>query len=146
MSSRVVMMALASVLPGCMPLGSSQSSLQPISSPDGMHILIPSVVDASVRFDVCDANNVTIHHVNTSAGDAMKWAIGWCDKNTIVLYSSDLGTFAWEMPDDRSIVKLPTPVSAEISDCAMKLYESKYGKPPRAHHPPNSDDASEKAG
>ena len=50
---------------------------------------------AKVVFSIVDnATNQTLT-LETGIGDAMKWSVGWYDDDTIVAYSSDIGTHCW---------------------------------------------------
>ncbi|MEO8698481.1 MAG: hypothetical protein ABI867_00525 [Kofleriaceae bacterium] len=87
--SRVVVFAVAAC-------GGDPLVAQP--SPSGAHTMVPSV-EAGLVYA-----NITGPHagkIATHAGDQMKWAIGWFDDQTIVLESSDIGTYAWHLTGDR---------------------------------------------
>ena len=116
------------------PFGSSASALKPVASPDGAMALTPSVnqsrADATkylcVAFDIHDGTGTLIHSVQSSASDTQKWAIGWFDDKTIVLYSSDIGTSAWKLAEDGTISKLPSPVPTELIDFGKRIKSTKY--------------------
>ena len=127
------------VLSGCMryaptPLGSPPAALTPISSPNGELTLTPSInrskQDATkylcVAFDITDSSGTSLHHVQSSASDGMKWAIGWFDDFTIVLQSRDIGPRAWKLHGDQTITEIPSPWSAELTEFADRLLAEKY--------------------
>ena len=122
---------------GCgSPFGSTASALKPIASPDGTMTLTPSVNQSKadptkylcVTFDIHDKSGGLLHNVLSGASDIQKWAIGWFDDSTIVLYSSDIGTYAWRLADDGTISKLPHPLAAELNDYGDRIKASKYDR------------------
>ena len=122
---------------GCgSPFGSTSTALKPIASPDGTMNLTPSVNQSKadptkylcVAFDIHDATGGLLHNVQSGASDIQKWAIGWFDDSTIVLYSSDIGTYAWKLADDGTIAQLPHPLSAELNDYGDRIKASKYDR------------------
>ena len=124
-------------LSGCgSPFGSSASTLKPIASPDGSMTLTPSVNQSKaaptkylcVAFDIHDKSGALLHTVQSNASDVQKWAIGWFDNTTIVLYSSDIGTYAWKLTDDGTISELPHPLAAELKDYGDRIKASKYDR------------------
>ena len=130
----ILVLALAPFI-GCgSPFGSARSALKPIASPDGTMTLTPLVNQSKadptkylcVAFDVHDKSNTFLHQVQSSASDIQKWAIGWFDDSTIVLYSSDIGTYAWKIAGDGSISQLPHPLPAEINDYGDRIKASEY--------------------
>jgi len=63
---------------------------------------------------VSKSDGTPVAEVNTGASNNMKWATGWVDESTIVLYSSDIGTYAYQIVNDNSLVKVET--TPEISN------------------------------
>ena len=118
------------------PFGSAPSALKPIASPSGTMTLTPSVnqskADATkylcVEFDIHDKSNKLLYHVQSGASDIQKWAIGWFDDSTIVLYSSDIGTYAWKIAGDGSISKMAHPLPAELNEYGDQIKASKYDR------------------
>ena len=117
-------------LTGCgSPFGSTAAALKPIASPDGLKTLNLSVnqseVDPTkylcVMFELRDKSGNLLHTVQTSASDIQKWAAGWFDDTTIVIYSSDIGTSAWKLVDDGTIAKVPSPLSTELTDYGGRI-------------------------
>ncbi|MEN8128028.1 MAG: hypothetical protein ABFR90_09530 [Planctomycetota bacterium] len=63
--------------------------------------------------------------IQTSASDTMKWALGWMkDKDVVVLYSSDIGTYGYIITKDEKLEKVETGDS--IAERGRDLYEKKY--------------------
>lgn len=99
------------------------AELTAIASPDGTMTLTPSVNQSKadqtkylcVAFDIHDAAGGLLHSVQSGASAIQKWAIAWFDDSTIVLYSSDIGTYAWKLADDGTIAKLPHPLPAKLN-------------------------------
>ena len=122
------------VIVGCSPFGSSAADLQPVDSPNGTMTLKLSVNQSKadttkylcVVFDVHDSAGKRLHHVQSNASDIQKWAIGWFDDSTIVLYSSDIGTCAWRFAEDGTLAQLPTPLAAELKEYGGQIKAAKY--------------------
>ena len=81
-----------------------------------------------VAFDVHDKSGGLLHAVQSNASDTSKWAIGWFDDATIVLYSSDIGTYAWQLSDDGTISQLAHPLPAELNDYGGRIKAAKYDR------------------
>ena len=61
---------------------------------------------------------------NTKAGDANKWAVGWDQtKDTIILFSSDVGSSAWRI--ENSQLK-NIELTGELNSRATALKQEKY--------------------
>jgi hypothetical protein len=60
--------------------------------------------------------------IDTRASDTMKWAIGCYDDRTIVLESSDIGTYAWRHDGDRWN---ELPMSMAMCERARDLFRVK---------------------
>jgi hypothetical protein len=65
----------------------------------------------------------------TGAADTQKWAIGWSPEDVLVLYSSDIGTYAYEVHGN-AIVEKAKPTATEI-ETGRLAYEKTYGYKPR---------------
>ena len=125
------------MLTGCgSPFGSSATALKPIASPSGAMTLTPSVNQSKadptkylcVAFDIHDKSGGLLHSIQSSASDIQKWSIGWFDDVTIVLYSSDIGTYAWKLADDGTISELPHPLPAELQTHGDRIKAAKYDR------------------
>lgn len=114
---------------------SSPTDCAPIKSPNGSLTLIPSVNQSKndltkyhcVAFDITDSTGARLHHVQSGASDRMKWAIGWFNDSTVILYSSDIGTRAWKLNDDKSSDEVPYPLPPELIAFGDRLKSEKYG-------------------
>lgn len=121
-------------LSGCS--ASRSDDMAPIKSPDGSLTLTPSVNTSNsdptkylcVAFDIFDSSGSRVHHVESSASDRMKWAIGWFDDRTIVLYSSDVGTRAWKLKENDAVVELSGSQASSLTAFGDKLKIDKYGR------------------
>lgn len=129
---RIFALSIIPFLVGCLGPGFGNYESPAIPSPDGTMELVPIVKDASVQFELRGTDGKPLHRISTGAGDAMKWAIGWKDAETIVLYSSDASNKAWRLDASGNISELPWPLSAELEERAASLYEKKYGRRPRS--------------
>jgi hypothetical protein len=79
---------------------------------------------AYVLIDLFDKDGAKLTEINSRAGDASKWSIGWTEiGDTIILQSSDIGNKAWTLTNDR-----PTEIKMtdKLNDRAQYLYSEKY--------------------
>ena len=79
---------------------------------------------ADVIIHLYDKKNEKLTELNTGAGDANKWTIGWTELgDTIVLQSSDIGNKAWILQNEE-----PTEIKMtdELNERAEHLYSEKY--------------------
>ncbi|WP_425235394.1 hypothetical protein [Ulvibacterium sp.] len=79
---------------------------------------------ADVIIHLFDKENNKLTELNTGAGDANKWTIGWTEiGDTIVLQSSDIGNKAWVLNGDKpNQIKM----TDELNERAEFLYSEKY--------------------
>ena len=79
---------------------------------------------ADVIIHLFDKNNKKLTELNTGAGDANKWTIGWTKSgDTIVLQSSDIGNKAWILLNGNpSEIK----ITDELNERAEILKSGKY--------------------
>ncbi|PIV17300.1 MAG: hypothetical protein COS42_05515 [Flavobacteriales bacterium CG03_land_8_20_14_0_80_35_15] len=79
---------------------------------------------ADVIIHLFDKNNKKLTELNTGAGDANKWTIGWTkSRDTIVLQSSDIGNKAWIIQNGNpSEIKM----TDELNERAEILKSEKY--------------------
>ena len=125
---------LVATLSGC--FGSTPAALTPLSSPNGSLALTPSVNHSQndptkylcVAFAITDSTGTRVHYVQSGASDTSKWAIGWYDEATVVLYSSDIGTYAWKLNEDQTISEIPHPLPTELKACGDRLKAAKYDR------------------
>jgi hypothetical protein len=79
---------------------------------------------AYVIINLFDKENNKLTELNTGAGDANKWTIGWTEiGDTIVLQSSDIGNKAWILNEDKPNQIIMT---GELNKRAEFLYSEKY--------------------
>ncbi|GGE28847.1 hypothetical protein [Psychroflexus planctonicus] len=79
---------------------------------------------ADVIIHLFDKNNIKLTELNTGAGDANKWTIGWTKSgDTIVLQSSDIGNKAWILQNEN-----PTAIKMtdKLNERAEILKSEKY--------------------
>ncbi len=65
----------------------------------------------------------------TGASDYQKWAIAWSPSGSLVLYSSDIGIYAYDIKDGKIDERSPTDAESEV---ARDAYQKKYHKKPPA--------------
>lgn len=78
---------------------------------------------ARVVLTVSDKTTGQSTELLTQIGDAMKWAIGWYDNNTIVAQSSVIGTRCWRFTNGNFEKLIITP---EMHEFAERLRIEKY--------------------
>lgn len=103
-----------------------------IISPSAKYYLTTSVNNtdeskedyAYVIINLFDAAGNFKTAINTNAANYSKWAVGWdTQKDTVIFYSSDIGTFAWKLNLD-SLKKIN--VTTTIKETAQQINLSKY--------------------
>ncbi len=70
---------------------------------------------------VTGSDGEEIGRIPTSASNRMRWAVGWHDDSTIVLYSSDIGVTAWKIGDDGQLVEVPQPLSENVKATGERI-------------------------
>jgi len=82
---------------------------KPVYSPDGTRVTIPTI-----NFDKGDKDKYLLVHlkiqnttsedplfqVQTRVSNRMRWSVDWIDNNTVILNSSDIGTYCWKENND----------------------------------------------
>ena len=132
MSRVFPLFAFASLILGCS--GAPSVALRPIPSPSRTYHVTPSINTSTkdksrylcVAFDVTDNSGATVAHVQTAASDGMRWALGWHDDDTIVLSSSDIGTYAWNLDRNGRLSEAAHPISDELQMTGKQLVLQKY--------------------
>ena len=132
MSRVFALFTIASLILGCS--GAPSVALRPIPSPSRTYTVTPSINTSTkdrtrylcVAFDVTDNSGATVGHVQTGASDGMRWALGWHDDGTIVLYSSDIGTYAWKLDANGRLSEAALPISDELRMTGKQLVLQKY--------------------
>ena len=104
-----------------------------IFSPTGKYFLIAKVNRADkskddfadVVIETYSSNNQLRKVFNTNAGDANKWAVGWHTLNdTIILFSSDIGVYSWEIEDNElKSVQLTDELKQRANDLKQEKYK-----------------------
>jgi hypothetical protein len=80
---------------------------------------------AEVIIHLYDKKNEKLTELNTGAGDANKWTIGWTEiGDTIVLQSSDIGNKAWILQNDEpNEIKMTHELNERAEFLKSKKYE-----------------------
>jgi hypothetical protein len=86
-----------------------------IPSPDGHLILVTAInhdktdlrTYLCVKFQITDNAGHVLYEEQTYASNRMKWDIKWDGNERIVLDSSDIGTYTWELTNDGRWQKTP---------------------------------------
>jgi hypothetical protein len=101
----------------------------PITSPSGEYRIFATIEEVSlIKLHLTNKEGVELHAVNSGASDAMKWALGWMPgENVVVLQSSDIGTRAYDIVDNRLVAKPGAFENKRIQARAKILKSQKYG-------------------
>ena len=116
-------------------IGCSRQTASPLSSPSGAFIVSPEISGAEagptrrgcVLLQITDTKNKRTLRLQTGASDYQKWALAWSPTDTLVLYSSDIGTLAYDVQSGQILEREPSPAE---KDFGREAYEKKYGKRP----------------
>lgn len=119
------------VIAGCSRQGGS-----PLPSPSGNFVALAEISGAEagptrrdcVRLKITDTKNKVVVVYQTGASDFQKWAFAWVPGDSLVLYSSDIGTLSYDIRSGQIIERTPTSAEEEIG---RQAYEQKYAKRPR---------------
>lgn len=79
-----------------------------------------------VRLGIEDIKTKRWLTFQTGASDVQKWAVAWSPSDSLVLYSSDIGTLAYDVKDGQILERTPDADELEVG---RKAYEHKYGNP-----------------
>jgi hypothetical protein len=112
---RKIIVILFLALSGC-----SNYKLEPIYSSDDFYVLTPEVIESIVHLNVCESQSGKCDIIRTGASHVHYWGADWFKQsNIIVLYSSDIGIYAWEKSGSWKKVE----VTQEINEFADRMYE-----------------------
>ncbi len=92
-------------LAGCF---SPKSDSNSIPSPDGRFVLVTTInrdkTDPTaylcVKLKILDDSGNVLYEEQTRASDRMRWTVKWDGNERVVLESSDIGTYVWELGRD----------------------------------------------
>ena len=63
-----------------------------------------------VHLEVQDTKSgETLFQVQTNASDRMNWSVDWMGNNTVILNSSDIGTYCWVESSDKNWAETECP-------------------------------------
>jgi len=77
-----------------------------------------------VKLIVRDIESGSELSFQTKASDHSKWAAAWISPNMIILYSSDVGTYVYEIVDGMLAER---PANADERKFGRSAYAEKYG-------------------
>ena len=89
-----------------------------VYSVDGSMVIIPTInSDKSdytsyllVHLEIKDTRSgKTLFQVQSRASDRMRWSVYWVDTNTVLLDSSDIGSYCWKEGSDRTWAETNCP-------------------------------------
>lgn len=129
------MFLLCIVIAGCSR--ASRPVSVPLASPSGEFSVTTEISGEEagptrrfcVRLKLKDAQTSRETSFQTGASDAQKWALAWSPSGAIVLYSSDIGTRAYDIKDGQIIERSPDKAEKDV---ARRAYKEKYSRQPPA--------------
>lgn len=80
-----------------------------------------------IRLHIVETQTKKEYTFQTDAAKYIGWAFGWSKKNILLLYSSDVGIYAYEIIDGGLRQRTATK---EEQEEAREFYKEKYGKSP----------------
>ncbi len=108
----------------------------PVRSPSGHFVAFATISgpeaggdSGAVALHVTDQSGQNEVTIQTHASDQMKWALAWNGEQSLVLYSADDGTTAYDLHAGSLDERAPTAGEQKIADDA---YADRYGHPPGA--------------
>jgi len=115
----------------------SRRTSGPAISPSGLYSVETDVPGESagptrrfcLRLKIHDIPSQKTFLFQTGASDTQKWAIGWSPNNVLILYSSDIGIYAYETRDGFIMER---PATEDEKEIGRAVYEKKFRKQPRA--------------
>ena len=116
-------------------LGCGDQNLERLDSPSGLYSLDVELLgnddNPSDRyiliFKLRDRDGEELDRLRTGASDVMKWSVTWVDKDTIILYSQDIGTYAWTIDENQKFFAIEN-VPQEMIDIAREVFNKKYNR------------------
>lgn len=117
-------------------VGCSRSGSEAVTSPDG-RIKVRTEISGreagpTKRFCVIlifEDSEGEEKRIQTGASDRMKWALDWHDSDTLILYSSDIGTTAYDLEGLEVSERRPTD---EEMNTGREAYKERYGRLPNS--------------
>jgi len=98
--------------------GSTRIKPDPVYSADGSKVIIPIInsnkADSTsyllIYLEIKDIQSEkTLFQVQTRASNRMRWSVEWLDNNTVLLDSSDIGSYCWKEGSDRIWIETKCP-------------------------------------
>ena len=127
---------MARLLLLCLLVAGCSRQAAPLVSPSGAYSVATEISGDEagptrrlcVRLRVTDLVASREITFQTGASDVQKWAAAWSSSNALVLYSSDIGTMAYDIKDGRVTERVPAAAELEVG---RKAYQQKYGSRPK---------------
>lgn len=115
----------------------SRRTSGPAISPSGLYSVETDVPGESagptrrlcIRLKIHEIPSQKTFVFQTGASNTQKWAIGWSPNNVLILYSSDIGIYAYETRDG---IIMERPAAEDEKEIGRDAYEKKFGQKPRA--------------
>ncbi len=103
------------------------SLLRQPMSPSGTYFISAIVYEGIVFVRLSSKERKQLHQIRSGTSVYQKWAIGWMpDRDTVVLYSSDIGTLAYDVIGDELIRVQPPNQYPDVMRRGEDLYTMKY--------------------
>ena len=113
-------------------LSCGDRNLERLDSPSGLYSLDVELGNKDnpsdryiLMFKLRDRAGEELDLLRTGASDVMKWSVAWVDKDTIILYSQDIGTYAWTIDGTRKFLAIEN-VSQEMINIGRETFYKKY--------------------
>ena len=98
-----------------------------LNSPSGKYATLATVQDSIVYVQLHSKEGKELHEVRSGASEYQKWAIGWMpEHDTVVLYSADFGTLAYEVVGGRLLRIEDVQSDSALVQRGQELYANKY--------------------
>ena len=98
--------------------GSTRIKPDPVYSADSSKVIIPIINSNKADYtsylliylEIKDTQSEkTLFQVQTRASNRMRWSVEWLDNNTVLLDSSDIGSYCWKEGSDHIWIETKCP-------------------------------------
>lgn len=116
-------------------LSCGDRNLERLDSPSGLYTLDVELLGSDnnpsdryiLIFKLRDQEGEELDRLRTGASDVMKWSVTWVDKDTIILYSQDIGTYVWTIDETQNFLAIEN-VPQEMINIGREAFNKKYNR------------------
>jgi len=126
---RVILIALV----GLVSCNKKETAGEVYYSPTGqfaIEVQIGDKEDSKNKYEIflrlLDEDGDELDITRTKASAVMNYAVFWHNDKTVVLYSSDIGVYAWRVTTDEKII--PSSVDYKLEKKATEIFNKKMGR------------------